>query len=111
MTCLTSIKATPSRLLLDCLNRQSDPHFVPDQKSTSFKRRVPREAELLPIERDARFEAAPPLAPRILGRAKVRDRQRDLLGDAANPQRADNVIGIVAGLDDPRASEREHWMG
>src|SRR5262249_59013082 len=74
------------RLLRDGLDRQRDSHLVTHQKAARFQRRVPVETEVLPIERDARFEARPHVAPRILRGAEVGNRQRDLPGNAADRQ-------------------------
>src|SRR5687768_4436139 len=65
-------------LLAGGLDREADLHVVADEESAGLERRVPLQPEVLAVDCDLGLEADLVVAPRILGRAEMRDGQRDL---------------------------------
>jgi hypothetical protein len=97
--------AAPSGLR-DSLRRDADLHLVTDEEPSGFERRVPKQPEVLAVDRELGLESDARVPPGVLRGAEIGHRQRHLAGNAANRERAGHVVLVGALLRDARARER-----
>src|SRR5690349_7992925 len=86
---------------LHCLHLELDVDAIADQHAARLEQLVPLQAEVLAIDGRRRQEADALVTPRILRASAVLDVERDLAGDVADRQLADDAITLAAHLLDP----------
>src|SRR4029450_8580154 len=95
------------RNLLHGLDLGLDLDFVPDEHAAGLERLVPRQAEVLPIDRGLRRERGADVAPWVLRLAVLFDAEHHLARDALDCQIADDIDLIARSWLDARADETQ----
>src|SRR6185503_17234175 len=95
------------RNLLHGLDLGLDLDFVPDEHAAGLERLVPRQAEVLPIDRGLRRERGADVAPRVLRLAVLFDAEHHLARDTPDCQIADDIDLIARSWLDARADETQ----
>src|SRR4029077_9177954 len=98
------------RNLLHGLDLGLDLDFVPDEDTAGLERLVPRQAEVLPIDRGLRRERGADVAPRVLRLAVLFDAEHHLARDAPDGQIADHIDLVTRSCLDALADEPQFWM-
>src|SRR4029079_17657980 len=95
------------RNLLDGLDLGLDFDLIPDEHAAGLQRLVPRQAEVLAIDRRRRRKRGTDVAPRVLRLAVLFDAKHHLARDAPDCQIADDIdlnarSGLYALADEPQ---------